>query len=151
MPNTSHAVFDPIIQSRTGGLLRGWWQPGILLAALIFSIPILTIASFLFQPSGDVWQHLVDTVLTDYLLNTAALTIGVGLGTLSIGVTCAWLTSLCQFPGKKVFIWALRMPLAERRARCQTLMENVSKYTASAWSASFLHDLDAYSRQVSVN
>jgi len=101
-----------VIRNRTSELLKGWWQPGILLAALIFSIPVLTIASFLLQPSGDVWQHLVDTVLTGYLINSALLTLGVGLGTLSIGVTCAWLTSLCQFPGKKLFIWALLLPLA---------------------------------------
>jgi len=93
-------------------LLPSWWQPGILLTALIFSIPVLTIASFLLQPSGDVWQHLVDTVLTDYLLNSALLMIGVALGTLSMGVICAWLTSLCQFPGKKLFVWTLLLPLA---------------------------------------
>ena len=67
-----------VIRYRTSELLKGWWQPGILLAALIFSIPVLTIASFLLQPSGDVWQHLVDTVLTDYLINSALLTLGVG-------------------------------------------------------------------------
>jgi iron(III) transport system permease protein len=93
-------------------LLPSWWQPGILLTALIFSIPVLTIASFLFQPSGDVWQHLVDTVLTDYLLNSVLLMIGVALGTLSMGVICAWLTSLCQFPGKNLFAWTLLLPLA---------------------------------------
>jgi iron(III) transport system permease protein len=93
-------------------LLPSWWQPGILLTALIFSIPVLTIASFLFQPSGDVWQHLVDTVLTDYLLNSALLMIGVAFGTLSMGVICAWLTSLCQFPGKNLFAWTLLLPLA---------------------------------------
>ena len=93
-------------------LLPSWWQPGILLTALIFSIPVLTIASFLFQPSGDVWQHLVDTVLTDYLLNSALLMIGVALGTLSMGVICAWLTSLCQFPGNTLFVWTLLLPLA---------------------------------------
>jgi len=93
-------------------LLPSWWQPGILLTALIFSIPVLTVASFLFQPSGDVWQHLVDTVLSDYLLNSALLMIGVALGTLSMGVICAWLTSLCQFPGKKLFVWTLLLPLA---------------------------------------
>lgn len=93
-------------------LLPSWWQPGILLTALIFSIPVLTIASFLLQPSGDVWQHLVDTVLTDYLLNSALLMIGVALGTLSMGVICAWLTSLCQFPGKNLFAWTLLLPLA---------------------------------------
>lgn len=92
--------------------LEGLWQPGILLTALVFSIPVLTIASFLLHPSGDIWQHLVDTVLADYLLNSVLLMTGVGLGTFSIGVTCAWLTSLCQFPGKKFFIWTLLLPLA---------------------------------------
>jgi iron(III) transport system permease protein len=93
-------------------MFGSWWQPGILLTALIFSIPVVTIASFIFQPSGDIWQHLVDTVLADYLINSIVLIIGVGLGTFSIGVTCAWLTSLCDFPGKKLFIWALLLPLA---------------------------------------
>jgi iron(III) transport system permease protein len=93
-------------------MFGSWWQPGILLTALIFSIPVVTIASFIFQPSGDIWQHLVDTVLADYLINSIVLMIGVGLGTFSIGVTCAWLTSLCDFPGKKLFIWTLLLPLA---------------------------------------
>jgi iron(III) transport system permease protein len=93
-------------------MFGSWWQPGILLTALIFSIPVVTIASFIFQPSGDIWQHLVDTVLADYLINSIVLIIGVGLGTFSMGVTCAWLTSLCDFPGKKLFIWTLLLPLA---------------------------------------
>ena len=50
-------------------MFGSWWQPGIMLTALIFSIPVVTIASFLFQPTGDVWRHLVDTVLADYLFN----------------------------------------------------------------------------------
>lgn len=95
-----------------GSILDRCWQPGIVLTALIFSIPILTIVSFLLQPSGDVWQHLVDTVLVDYVINSALLMLGVTLGTLSIGVICAWLTSLCQFPGKKLFTWTLLLPLA---------------------------------------
>ena len=93
-------------------MFGSWWQPGILLTALIFSIPVVTIASFLFQPTGDVWRHLVDTVLADYLFNSIVLIIGVGLGTFSMGVTCAWLTSLCDFPGKRLFIWTLLLPLA---------------------------------------
>ena len=64
------------------------------------------------RPSSDVWQHLVDTVLVDYILNSALLLVGVALGTLSMGVICAWLTSLCQFPGKSFFSWALLLPLA---------------------------------------
>ena len=38
--------------------------------------------------------------------------LGVACGTLSIGVTCAWLTSLCVFPGKRFFEWLLLLPLA---------------------------------------
>ena len=102
---------NSIVRS-TASLLGSWWQPGILLTALVFSIPVITIASFLLHPSGDIWQHLVDTVLADYLLNSVLLMIGVGLGTLSMGVTCAWLTSLCDFPGKKLFVWTLLLPLA---------------------------------------
>jgi iron(III) transport system permease protein len=59
-----------------------------------------------------VWQHLRATVLGEYLFNSAMMVVGVGAGTLVIGVGCAWLTSLCVFPGKRLFAWALLMPLA---------------------------------------
>ncbi len=80
--------------------------------ALLFSLPIFTILGFLAYPSNEIWQHLVDTVLGDYLMNSALLLLGVGAGTLIIGVGCAWLTSLCVFPGKKFFAWGLLLPLA---------------------------------------
>lgn len=98
--------------SYRSSLFEHCWQPGIVITAVIFAIPVFTIAGFLFLPSGDIWPHLVDTVLGAYLVNSALLMTGVGLGTLSIGVTCAWLTSLCEFPGKKLFVWALLLPLA---------------------------------------
>ncbi len=64
------------------------------------------------MPSTEVWQHLWSTVLIEYLLNSMLLMLGVALGTLIIGVSCAWLTSVCVFPGKQFFSWALLMPLA---------------------------------------
>lgn len=88
------------------------WKPGIFLVAILLSLPIFTIASFLLHPTNDIWQHLLDTVLGEYLLNSALLVVGVGIGTLVIGVGCAWLTSLCVFPGKRLFAWAMLMPLA---------------------------------------
>ena len=101
-----------ISKSFERGVLERCWKPGILFIALLFSLPVLTIASFIFRPGGDVWQHLLDTVLADYLLNSAVLSLGVGVGTLLIGVSCAWLTSLCIFPGRKIFVWALLLPMA---------------------------------------
>ena len=88
------------------------WKPGIFVVAALLSLPIFTVASFLLYPSNDVWQHLRDTVLNEYLVNSALLMFGVAIGTLVIGVGCAWLTSVCVFPGKKIFAWALLMPLA---------------------------------------
>ncbi len=92
--------------------LQRFWTPGVLLVAALFSLPIFTIASFILHPANEIWRHLVDTVLAEYLVNSALLMLGVGCGTLLIGVACAWLTSVCVFPGKRLFSWALLLPLA---------------------------------------
>ncbi len=93
-------------------LLQRIWKPGILLIAVLLGVPVFTIAGFIVYPSTEVWQHLRATVLGEYLFNSGMLMLGVGIGTLVIGVGCAWLTSLCAFPGKRLFSWALLLPLA---------------------------------------
>jgi len=84
----------------------------VVLAAALLSLPVVVVASFVFQPAGEVWRHLVDTVLALYVRNSALLMLGVAAGTLSIGVTSAWLTTMCRFPGRRTFEWALLLPLA---------------------------------------
>ena len=88
------------------------WRTGVVLTALVLALPVLTVFGFVFQPAGEVWRHLADTVLKDYVLNTLVLLLGVGLGTLFGGVASAWLCSMCQFPGRRVFEWALLLPMA---------------------------------------
>ncbi len=88
------------------------WKPSIILVAIVFSIPILTIASSIFEPSGENWQHIKQTVLPEYLTNSGLLVLGVTLGTLLMGVSTAWLTAMCRFPGKSLFVWLLLLPLA---------------------------------------
>ena len=88
------------------------WKPSIVGTALILSIPILTIAFSVLEPPGENWQHLKDTVLQEYIVNSMLLTCGVGIGTLLIGVSTAWLTAMCSFPGKNLFVWLLLLPLA---------------------------------------
>ena len=92
--------------------MQRFWKPGVLLVALLFSLPIFTVAGFVVVPTNEIWQHLVDTVLAEYLTNSALLMLGVAAGTLLIGVGCAWLTSVCVFPGKRLFAWTLLLPLA---------------------------------------
>ncbi len=79
---------------------------------LLFAVPVMTVFSFVFQDSGEIWRHLLATVLSDYIKNSFWLMLGVSAGTLSIGVTTAWLTSICDFPGRKFFQWSLLLPLA---------------------------------------
>lgn len=88
-----------------------WQLPG-LLAALLVVLPILFLLSTWAHPDGDIWAHLVETQLLELLVNSAILLVGVGLGVTLVGVSLAWLTALCEFPGRQWLDWALIMPLA---------------------------------------
>lgn len=82
------------------------------MVALLLGLPVLTVFSFLLAPAGDVWRHLAETVLQDYVVNSLLLMSGVAVGTLLLGVGCAWLTSMCDFPARRMFEWALLLPMA---------------------------------------
>ena len=88
------------------------WDSAIILIALLVALPVLVIAAFIFFPVTENWQHLIDTLLADYVVNSLLLMLGVSIGVLSIGVICAWLTSMCEFPGRKILSWLLLLPLA---------------------------------------
>jgi len=89
-----------------------WWTFATLVIAILVGIPVLTVAANIFVPSGDIWQHLASTVLDDYILNSFWLMIGVGTGVFIIGVGTAWLVTMCNFPGSKIFEWLLILPMA---------------------------------------
>ena len=93
------------------------WSIVVLLIALLISTPLLSVLFTAFTHIGDetsrtVWQHLVTTVLPGYVLNSLGLMLGVGAGVLVLGVSTAWLVTMCRFPGSRVFEWALLLPLA---------------------------------------
>ena len=83
-----------------------------LLIALVTLLPVGVVLSAVFQPAGDIWQHLIDTQLTMLAANTLWLLLGVGVGTSILGVSLAWLTATCRFPGWRFFNWAMMLPLA---------------------------------------
>ncbi|MDC9720969.1 MAG: iron ABC transporter permease [Gammaproteobacteria bacterium] len=83
----------------------------VVIAAFL-SLPVIVIVSYVFQADGALWQHLFETVLNDYLINSLLLLLGVGTGVLVLGVPTAWLTSMCSFPGRRWLSWALLLPLA---------------------------------------
>ncbi len=88
------------------------WMMGVIGIALLLSLPVLVVAGFVLVPAGDIWQHLAATVLQDYVINSLLLMLGVAIGTFTLGVSAAWVTSMCAFPGRRVFEWALLLPMA---------------------------------------
>lgn len=64
------------------------------------------------QLNPDTWIHLNQTLLPTLLYNTAMLIGGVSIGVSLLGVSLAWLTSLCDFPGRRWLTWGLMLPFA---------------------------------------
>jgi iron(III) transport system permease protein len=88
------------------------WTMACTLIGGLIALPVLAVAAHVFVPAGEVWGHLAATVLPRYIYNTFWLMLGVGSGVLVIGVGCAWLVAMCRFPGRRMFEWALLLPLA---------------------------------------
>src|ERR687898_560403 len=96
---------------RWSNLIDGWRLIALGAAGAV-ALPVLVVLASLLAPSGEIWAHLAGTVLQDYLWSTLGLALGVGCGVLVIGVGTAWLVSMCRFPGRRLFEWALLLPLA---------------------------------------
>ncbi|BAU56706.1 ferric iron ABC transporter [Halorhodospira halochloris] len=107
------------MQKRDGAAwLRQYWQRigpwrlfAIAVGVVMFGPIMVTIISWV-NPEYEIWNHLANTLLPQILRNTAILIFGVGFAVMFIGVGLAWLTAVCEFPGRKFFDWALMLPLA---------------------------------------
>ena len=88
------------------------WLFGSLLIALLVCLPVASIFWISLFPEENIWTHLADTVLPHYISTTLILLAGVGGLSIAIGVSTAWLVTMCQFPGRKLFEWALLLPFA---------------------------------------
>lgn len=84
----------------------------VCIVGLLILLPIISVIASIFTPSEGVWQHLFSTVLADYVTNSFLLMLGVAVGVILLGAPTAWLTSRCDFPARKFFVWALLLPLA---------------------------------------
>lgn len=75
-------------------------------------LPIVSIFVMSFSPSENIWPHLLSTILPRSLRDTGLLMVGVGILSLILGVSTAWLVTMYDFRGRKIFDWALLLPLA---------------------------------------
>ncbi len=88
------------------------WSFGSTILALLVLTPIIAVLFLAFRPTGDIWSHLLSTSLPIYLENSFLLMLGVGFLVFVVGVSTAWLVTMCSFPGRKIFEWLLLIPLA---------------------------------------
>ena len=88
------------------------WTASSTGIAMLLAIPLFVVVANIFVPAGEVWRHLAETVLHDYVVNSLLLMAGVTFLSLLLGVGAAWLVSMTEFPGRKLFEWALLLPLA---------------------------------------
>jgi iron(III) transport system permease protein len=88
------------------------WSIFVVALALVLTAPLIVIVGSWLTPELEIWQHLATTVLSTYILNSLLLALGVGVGTFVIGVSTAWLVTMCRFPGRRVLEWALLLPMA---------------------------------------
>lgn len=81
--------------------------------AILVAVPVVTVGANIFQGgTSATWLHLVNTVLSEYVINSVLLCLGVGLGVVSMGTGAAWLVALNDFPGRRIAEWALLLPMA---------------------------------------
>ena len=89
----------------------GWGIAGLAVAAAVVAPLLVVIGSFLSPRVAELWS-ITGPILGDVAFDTAVVTAGVGVCTLVLGGALAALVSFYDFPGRRVFEWALVLPLA---------------------------------------
>lgn len=90
----------------------------LLVLTLAFMLPVVAVfAAWL--PWGDsganaaqILREMSTTVLPDYLWTTVVLCMMVAAGVVLVGLSTAAAVTMFDFPGRRIFEWALLLPLA---------------------------------------
>jgi iron(III) transport system permease protein len=88
------------------------WYPLVFAVAALVLLPLSVLLLSWQSVDQQIWSHLWETQMPRLLGNTLTLILGVGVGVTLLGVSLAWLTSLCEFPGRRWLDWALMLPFA---------------------------------------
>ena len=86
------------------------WISLITAACLVF--PTCYIIYVALTASPVVWNRLWTTRIPELLWNTLSLAASVSVTTLVLGVSLAWIMVRYEFPGRRIWEWAIVLPLA---------------------------------------
>lgn len=88
------------------------WMGAAAGMVVVLALPVVTVPLAALGPAGEAWNHVLSTLVPRYLGNTGFLLVASGLLAAALGAGSAWLVALCDFPGRRLFRWALVLPLA---------------------------------------
>ena len=80
--------------------------------SLFIILPIVSLFVFALAGDGESFSHILNNVLPRVGPTTIILLIETGSLAAFAGFTSAWLVSFYDFPGRRVFSWALMLPMA---------------------------------------
>ena len=88
----------------------------VLLALIVvLMLPVISVAASWLQfdsAASTILREMSQTVLPDYAAVSLVLCVSVALGVAVVGMLTASAVTLFDFPGRRVFEWALLLPLA---------------------------------------
>lgn len=95
-------------------LKRGefWIATAAFFFAAIVALPHIGVVAAAVTGDLESLRHLADTVLWRYTATTLGLVMVVACGTMVLGTATAWLVTMTDFPGRRLFEVALVLPLA---------------------------------------
>lgn len=82
------------------------------LVAGLLCLPLAYVALLALSAGLPVWSRLWGTRIPELLINTVWLAVSVSAGTLLLGVSLAWFVVRYEFTGRRLWEWALVLPLA---------------------------------------
>ena len=88
------------------------WYFSSFLISIAVAIPIVTVFSSFFESTSEYSSIIKNTFLSEYIINSLLLLLGVLFLTFVIGVLGAYLVSFYSFPGSNFFKWALILSFA---------------------------------------
>jgi len=89
-----------------------FWSITSFIFLLLIIVPSLNILLKIFNSPDEIWFHVKEYLLADYVKNTLIIIFFTGIFSGLIGVTLAWIVSMYEFPFRKMFVWGLLLPLA---------------------------------------
>ena len=87
----------------------------LLLLVIALMLPVLSVAASWLQfdaAASAILREMAQTVLPDYALTSLLLCLSVAIGVAVVGMATASAVTLFEFPGRRIFEWALLLPLA---------------------------------------